>query len=110
MSWNGAGWQRGNLAARAVSVSSGPVAAPTGPPVGRLLLVDTAASSAAFANGLDRVRLADARVLGWRDATTVLLDAAGRQVLAYHVDSGTVAIVATVTGSPAVLCLSDGGH
>ncbi|MFI5915753.1 hypothetical protein [Dactylosporangium sp. NPDC051541] len=106
MSWSGPGWRSGDLAARVASVSSGPVAAPTGPPTTRLVLVNTAAATASFAD----LPVADIRVLGWRDPSTVLLDAGGRQVLAYHTSGGSLTTVSTVTGPPALLSLADGGR
>jgi hypothetical protein len=107
VSWSGPGWQQGQTAARTVWISSGPASAPSGPPAARVLLVDTATGAGRIAADLGDPARAGASVLGWHDATSLLLNAGG-QILVYEVQTGTAAVAATVGGGPAVLALAGG--
>ena len=105
-SWDGPGWQRGRVIARAVVVGTGSPERPTTPSTYRFVLVDTASATARFAVDIGAVPVDYARLLGWYDADTLLVVVEMRRVVAYDLTTGQPAQVTTIAGDRSWLSVS----
>jgi hypothetical protein len=104
--WDGPGWRRGRVIARGALEAVGDIDAPAGAFPYRVVLIDLAAGVARYAPGPPPMPPDKARLLGWRDANTLLVAVERQRIMAYDVTTGAGTELAVLAAESGVLSLS----